>query len=231
MDSMQNSETTLEQVIPPETRYQASGTELVTRAKALVITTDEEYQAAAEFLNAVSALRKAIKAEYDPLADAANVTHKKITSRRAELLANPDNAERIAKGTISAYLNEQRVKREKQAAEAQSMLRKQEEDRRLAEAESMHKAGFKAEAEAILDAPVTVAPVTIAAPKAAGVSSRVVLKYRIIDPLKIKRPYLCPDEGVIAAQVKALGKEAVALVGEGSIEVYEDTVIASRGGR
>lgn len=76
---------------------------------------------------------------------------------------------------------------------------------------------------------VVAAPVAQAAPKAKGLSDRVVWKYRIKDASKLNPLFLCPNETKIAQQVKALKADAVALLGgERAVEVWSEADFSAR---
>jgi hypothetical protein len=64
------------------------------------------------------------------------------------------------------------------------------------------------------------------APKVAGTQFRKVWKFRLRDASKINAAFMAPDEVKIGKQVRATGKDAEGIVGEG-IEVWAEDVIAS----
>ena len=74
--------------------------------------------------------------------------------------------------------------------------------------------------------PVVTSP-TPAAPKAEGVSVRMIKKFRILNAAAIHRNFLVPDEKKIRKVVDSMGPDAETLVG--GIEVYETPSVAARG--
>lgn len=63
--------------------------------------------------------------------------------------------------------------------------------------------------------------------RAAGVSIPKIWKHRVLDQRKIVPLFLMPDDKKIAATVKSLGKEAIDVVGVGSIEVFQEAHVSS----
>ena len=210
----------------PEKELREQGSALIAEANAIVVSSHDQYESAGRFLTNVAALKKSITTAMKPIKDATHAAHKAATTLENDLLAGPAKADVIVRTRMSAYSQAERVAREKAQREQQEALRKQIEDQRIAQAQSLADAGHVEIAEQILDAPVVVAPVELPKPTAAGVSVRKVIKFRIIDPAGINRPYLVPDETAIRNQVKALGKDAEKLVG--GIEVYGENELAVR---
>lgn len=135
---------------------------------------------------------KQIDASCGPVVAAANAAHKAATKQRNELKAPLLEAERLLKGKIAGYLDEQeRLQRAEQAridAEqrelreaAEKKAREEAEAEALAIAERLEAEGDSAAADAVLDAPIVVdvpeelPPPAIAAPmpaKVQGISTR-----------------------------------------------------------
>lgn len=222
------------EVIPPPEApgLKQEGLTLIDRAKLVTITDDPSYQVACAGLVRVAGLKKNIDRAFDGT-DAepgpqklAHRAWQAISKLHQDLLAYPVEAERLYKGAIARYQSEQmRIRREEQTRIEQE-LRKREEDRRMAEAEALAAGGQQEAAEELLDQPVFAPVVELAAPSAPGVSSRKHYSFRIVDPSKINRDYLVPDETKIRKIVNALGLDAMQLVG--GIEVIEDQIVAVR---
>ncbi len=213
----------------PEKELRESGQALIRDADAIQITNHATFEVAGRFLVNVAALKKSIEAALNPVVDAAHKTHKAATTLRADLLAGPAKADTIVRARMLDYQRKEAAERQRVEHELQEAERKRLEDERLRQAQMVADAGHQEVAEALLDAPIVVAPVELPKPKAEGVSTRKVVTFRIIDASKINRPYLVPDETKIRNQVKATGKDAEKLVG--GIEVYEEEGLAVRAGR
>jgi reverse gyrase len=190
------------------------------QATSLKVVDTTTYEQAGVMLKGIKALKANIQEYFKPLKDAANKAHKAITQREAEELAKLAPAMEHLSNTMSTWNQEQDRLRRIEQARLEADARKLEEDRRIAEALLAEKAGDKAEAEAILSAPVIVAPpiVQSAVPKVAGLAMRSTWKYRIVNEALIPREYLTIDAVKIGGVVRAL-KGNAKIPG---IEVYED---------
>jgi hypothetical protein len=69
----------------------------------------------------------------------------------------------------------------------------------------------------------------IAQPKVAGVSTRKVLKWRVLDAMQVPRDYLSIDPDKVEAAVKVSAGTATPIPEIPGIEFYEETLIAARG--
>jgi len=230
-------------VLPPESIAVAnSSQQLAVQALAVRVTCNEERAAAAEMGRAIAAMEKEVGAAFDPIVDAAHKAHKIAVAKRAEVLEPLTRAKRFLAGCIGGYDQEQerirrveeerlrREQREREAAEA-VRLRKEAEDRALAEAQWAVELGDRDLAEAILDAPVVVeapAPVPVIVPSAVqrtqGVAARTTWKFRIENEALIPREYLMADEKKIGGIVRAM-KGATRIPG---VVAYEEAGVSFR---
>jgi len=206
---------------------------LADEARAFTIRDSATLEAAGEFLRLrVKAMLRQADEAFDPIIKAAHATHKVAVERKKAVTEPLLEAERTLKGAIGEYhasiLEQQRVEQRRLEAEA----RVEAERKQLEAAAALEKAGQREAAEQVLQAPVVVLPVPrpAAPPPAApkGVSVRTVFKYRFLNPDLIHRNFMVPNEGAIAALVKSQGQKAVATIGVGGIEVYEESVVSSR---
>jgi hypothetical protein len=211
---------------------------LAAQAKALAITDLDGYVAAGNFLTGViKPMRKRIEEELGPVREA---NHKawKLTVATMKRLDDPlEAAESHVKRGMERYKLEERRRLEEEERKAsieRERIRREEEDKRLAEAAEMETAGLGAEAEAYLSEPVApVAPLEAMAPapaKAAGVGASYSWDFREIDPRKAKPEFqvVTLDSAKIRALVRSFGPRAVEMIGEGSIEVFERATISAR---
>jgi len=214
-------------VKPPDTtELESEALVLRDRAAVAKVTSQAEYEAAGAELVRVSRNIRAIEAIFEqPIHDLFNA-HRGFCAIKNKLLEYPRAAERAWKGAMAVYHDEQERLRRLEEARIASELRKQEEDRILAEAETLASQGHQEEAEAILEQPVTVPAVRIQAPVTRGISSRKGWTFRIVDQAKINRAFLTPDLVKIGRQVTALGPAAAGLVG--GIEVLRETTMVVR---
>lgn len=201
---------------------------VVAQATAIAITDQDSFEDAGVFLTeTLKPALKEIAATFDPIVSAAHTTHKEAVAQRNRHAKPLREAERIVKSAMGGYITEQRRIAAAAETERLRLAREEAETAALAEAERLEAAGHDEAAIELISAPVV--PVVSApppeAPKAAGVSSRMVTKYRIINASAIAPAYLKPDEKKIGKVVDAFGAEAQDMVG--GIEVYEEPVIAA----
>lgn len=203
---------------------------IVDQAKAVRVTDAQTYTAAGSLWKSIGEMIKEVKDTFDPICDAAHKAHKAAVEKRAKYLDPLTAAQKSVKGLMSAWDAEQeRIRREEQAR-IEAELRKQEEERRLQEAieaeaamkaQGATKEEVAEETAAILETPVTVAPVVIpkSVPKMqGGPVYRTIWKARIINERLIPREYLVPDMVKINGVVRSL-KGAANIPG---VQAYEE---------
>lgn len=151
-------------------------TDIEFQAEALAVTTDEEYQQAAEFGKAIKQKAAVVTEFFKPMKDSAYQAHKAICDREKTMLAPLKNAEAIVKKTMSVYVTEQEKKRREQE-EALRRAAEAERERLLKEAAEREQTGdaegteeLLAEAVVMDEATAFSAP-TRSAPKVSGVST------------------------------------------------------------
>jgi len=111
-------------VIEKNTKY------LTEEAKAIVISTQDHYEKANEFLRAVKGLQKEIHATFDPIVAAAYKTHQEATSKRKEHLMPAVSAEIVVKNKMIVYSDEQEAKRIAEQRKIDAKAREEEEKKR-----------------------------------------------------------------------------------------------------
>lgn len=172
-----------EPVSMPEVQVEQKALALPDEARAIVIRSDADYQAAARFLrDRCKAVLREVDATFDPIIRAAHLAHKEAVAQKAKVAAPIQEAEQIVKSAIGSYVREQerRQLEERRAAE--------ERARQLAEREALDRAvrleaqGRTEAAEALLEQPIrpTLAPAALA-PKAAGISVPRVWRAEVVD--------------------------------------------------
>jgi hypothetical protein len=124
----------------------------------------DSYGAAGIRWKAIVAMEKEVNAFWDPLVDQAHKTHKALTAKRAEFLDPLGKAKTEQTRLMKAWAQEEERKRLELERLAQERARKEAEDKALAEAAELEKAGFKEAAEQTLAAPPP--PPQIVQPKA-----------------------------------------------------------------
>lgn len=216
--------------VPAEAgRAEVDAIELADRARSMVVTTDQEFETAAEFLKVVKAMASKVKAIFDPVVARAHEAHKAATAARAQVLSPITEAEGVVKRSMSAFVDRRERERAEAERVAREAARKAAEEERLARALELEQSGRAAEAEVELARPVAPQAVAVpiqAPPRVAGVSTKKIWQFEIVDASAIKREFLVPNETAIRSAVQSLNEGAVAVVG--GIRVWQETVIAGR---
>ena len=164
------------ELIPQQYRENfKTATDLEAQAKklALSIKDDATYREASAFRVTIDKQLKACKVIIKPTVSAAHFAHQEAKKVETTVSDPMENALEILDPQISRWRIEQENARRIEQEKINRQLQKDEEDRRLAEAEELAKSGKKEEAEAILEAPI-VAPQVVLPPttKVDGISDR-----------------------------------------------------------
>ncbi len=202
------------------------------RAKLIAVTDNDSMERANQFKLDIKAMMKEVDDWFKPIADKAFQAHRAITGKWNETKAPLKAADDHLTNQVKLYLAECRRIQEAEEARLREIARKEEEERRLAEAEELEKEGRPEEAEEILSQPVTyVAPVvTVQTPKVDNRMYRTQLKVRVKDRmifLKNVKPETLLEilneaawttiESGLSRKAKALGKA----FSQAGCEIYE----------
>jgi hypothetical protein len=193
------------------------------------------YRKAAELSIALTQRAKNIETWYEPHVKRAHDNHKMIIADKKLHLKPVEDALFKLKLRMSAYSLQENRKAEEESRRIAEQLRKDEEARRLIDAEELESmaeaAGIDAsdDVQALLDEPlphfeVAIAPET---PNVSGVYEQERWKWKVENMDLIPREYMIPDEKAIGAMVRAR-KGMTKLPG---IVVWAETNTVVRGGR
>lgn len=172
--------------------------QVLEQMKALVITNDDQYQVAGEWLKRNKETQKQVKDFYEPERVATYAAYTSVTSQIKGYLDPLGKGETTIKRKMGAYTAEQEQKRREEERRLAEEARKREEERRLQEAVDTGD-------ETLLDEPIQVPIIHVEKPKPVeGISYADNWTFEIVDAGVIPRPYLMPDEKKIRAYVKAL---------------------------
>jgi len=197
------------------------------QARALQVTSNDTYQAAGGLLIQIKGLRKKINETFKPMKAAAVKAHKAVLEQERIADAPLVKAENIIKPALAKWDMEQERLRRVEEQRLQELARKQEEDRRLAEAVAIEQAGDKKLADQVIAAPVEVAPVIVAksVPKVQGISYTERWTYRVINPAIVPAEFKMLDEVKIGQYARAM-KSAGRIPG---IDIYSERSVSGRG--
>lgn len=181
------------------------------QARAIKITDVATYTGAGDLWKSIKALRSKVAETFNPLIDNAHRLHKSILAKKQAVDGPLEEAEKTVKRAMEAFDREQERLRREAEEKLREQARKEEEERRLQEAIILESEGQTAIAEAVMEAPVYVAPVVIpkTTPKmAGGPVFREVWDFEIIDEKAIPREYMVPDLVKIRKVVTALKNQS-----------------------
>lgn len=205
-------------------------------ASEFVVVDQATLDDAGGLLKAIKALREKIAEAFDPIIRKAHEAHKAAVAEKKRHEAPLDEAERIIKGKISEYLEQERRRAEEEARRAQEEALRAAEELRLAEAEALEAEGRTAEAEAVLGAALPVPRVEVAVPQTDGVQMRYQYSVEVTDLSALARwalgvpgmaqQVLLPNTAGLNAMARAQ-KDAFAVPG---CKLVRAPVIAARRG-
>ena len=222
---------------------QATVPKLETRALALVesvraihIADQPSYDAAAEAIFVIKAMRKEVADHHDPIIASANTTHKLAVAAKRKLDNPLQERESHIKTGIRGFDEMQERLRLEAQHKADEEARKQEEEAKLqAGIEAERQGASKEDVQAIVEAPST-APPPVMAPtyqKRQGVSVRENWKAQVVN-LKLlvqavsleQAPLTCLQANQVALnQLARAQKQALSIPG---VRAVNDAVVSAR---
>ena len=208
---------------------------VLTRARGLAITNQDELSAANAFRLDIKALLGTIDDAFDPQIDQAHALHKSLLAKKKEFTGPPLQALDIINPKIADYIKEQdrlRLQKERERSI------KEQEAKRLAEKAVDKAAGLvdKDQAakatEVLKEAAAKAGEIEASIPEIpekpqADVSLRTTWDFEVVDAEKIPRKYLVPDLVTIGKIVRAV-KDQTDIPG---IRVFPKTTVADKGRR
>ncbi|MBT9161087.1 MAG: hypothetical protein DDT26_02386 [Dehalococcoidia bacterium] len=218
-------------VITPEARRleEAAERHLVT-AQSMVVRNAADYQSASEVLKAIKSRLKEVEDLRKGMTRPLDAAKAKIMAFFKPVTESLTNAETRTKKSMLVWQAEEEQKRLEEERRLQALARREQERLdRLAEerAQRWEDKGQLEKAEQIRDSvPVIPVPIVVReAPKAEGISTRTIWKFRIIDKEAIPHEYMIPNEKMLGDFARAT-KGTIAIPG---IEFYAEEILASRG--
>jgi hypothetical protein len=153
------------------------------RARALPVTSPATYEQAAELLKAIKALRAEIANSCDPIIASTNKAHQAALHQKRELEAPLEEAEKILKRSLAAFVDAEERKRREEEARRAAEARERDEAAKLEEAAALEAAGEPEAATRVLEAPSVAPPPVVEStvPAVAGVSTREVWRGVVTD--------------------------------------------------
>lgn len=171
---------------------------------ALEVTDAETYKLAGEYSDIIKGLKSKIKKKLDPLCDAANKTHKKLTAWRKEEFDKFLPADAYLDTQMTTWYDAEKAKEKAEEDRLRREAQKLADDEKLAAAAAAEQAGDHEEAEEIIKEEVHVAPPVVATtvPKVNGNAMVEVWKWEQVDFSKVPDKYKMLKEPAINAEVR-----------------------------
>ena len=160
------------------------------QAKEMVISTDSDYERAAEFGRQIKTQAKVVTDFFKPMKDSADQAHTAVCDREKTMLKPLQEAEKILKKSMTAYFQEKERKRKELEMKMQREA-EAERERMLNKAAALEAEGRTEEAEDVLmdaqltESVATQATVIMDIPRAKGVSSGKDWEIEAIDHEKV----------------------------------------------
>jgi len=176
----------------------------IERANSLVITNQQQYVAATDFLKGIKALEKEVEEAFDPIIEKAHQAHKEALLQKDKYYKPLINAERLIKGKIGTYNMEQ----ERLQKEQEERLRREaeERERKLREqAAAASKKGDKEKAEALTEKANSVyaPPIAPTIEKVDGVTVKDNWYAEVVDVKILPREFMLPNMTALNQYAKA----------------------------
>jgi hypothetical protein len=186
-------------------------------ANMLNIEVDTHYEAAAQMLLQAKALLKFIEGTFEPAKKKMNEAKNELM-RTIKSFTDPlDSAELIIKKKMGAY----HARRERERYEEQRRL---QEEARKKEEELLLMRAIHTGDDSLLDQPVEVPTVVIEETKVQGISYREIVKYEIIDPMKVPFPEYWVIDDMKIGKVARATNGTVIIPG---VRVWKEKVVAA----
>lgn len=207
--------------VPDENKLAAKEADAMAYATALVIVDNETYTKADQFCVVLKGLEKEVINDFKDSKEAAHQAHKKITAQEKGHLDKLIPPRNMVKQKMSAYQDTQERIRREEEDRLRIEAQKAADDEALRQAEQAKAEGRHEEAEAIIQAPVYVAPVVVPnnIPKA-STGIRKMWTFRIVNPALVPDQYKIIDESALRKQALATGN-SLAVPG---VEFYQKSV-------
>jgi hypothetical protein len=197
-----------------EAKFRQQSQSLYQQAAKIVVTDPESLKEAIEFGQGVKDLIAQITGFFKPLKKAAKASHTALCDAETAALTVPESAQSAVDDAIRKYRQAEAQKAQVAAEKERQRLQAQAEKERAEAARILQKEGEKKLAKQIMAEPIVVPTVEVkAAPKVmSGTRYRTEWHFEIIEPDKIERRFLIPDERLIRKEVNTRKELAVGAI-------------------
>jgi hypothetical protein len=184
---------------------QPEANKLTEFARTVAIKTNEQYQAAANYLKSIKGLLGKIEDARTRVTKPLLAAQREVNAQAKDAAEPLQKAERLIKVAMDGFIQEQNRLRLEEQRKADEAARKQQEKLQQQAAKAMASGKMEKAAELEQLATAVVAPaIHRDPPKVAGIVTKEVWKFEIIDPNQVPRNFCSPDEQKIGGVVRAL---------------------------
>jgi hypothetical protein len=210
-----------------------ANTDLIVQVNTFTVTTQQEYDNAAELCKEVKARIKAFEDKWKPLKDKAYASWKSLCAEETEALKPYKEAETAIKARMTDF-QRKRIEEERLQREEQERWKREEAERLLKLAAEADQAGRAENADYLMEMAEQTQHMVIEQPKAvktAGTAAKTTWKARIVNdslvPITFAGTMLRPVDTSTLDKLAKASKGTMAIPG---VEFYEDISVAiSRG--
>lgn len=207
-------------------------------ARKAIVIDEQTAEDANNLLQGITLLSQEVHEQFDPICDQTHKAWKAATAARTNNLQPLEEASKILRQAIASWAKQEEDRRRQEAARIEAEMLRQQEEKRLADAEKVLKrTGSEEAAMQVLEAPMPAIRVVsrVAAPSLKGFSARQVHKGRVTDKralvahlLKDGQPFdlVTIDEGKLNKLIQMM-PNSFRMPG---VEVYTEDVTSVRKG-
>lgn len=192
--------------ITPEREIESQALVMSEQARLISVTDKMSMEIADNTVDEIGKAITRINNHYKPLADAAFKSHRLITTQWNKMKQPLEDVKTHLVNQVKAYQRKVREEAEAEQRRLAEIARKQEEERRLAEALEAEKEGNVEEAQAILEEEVFM-PTPVVRPDVPKVDNRKYAtkwSWKVTDINKVPREYLIVDQIKMNGIVRAM---------------------------
>lgn len=187
----------------PDVGVDEGGEHVLATAEAVFIHDESSARVADGVALAIDKEIKKIHEVLDPFVTTAHQAHKDALKHRNRYLDPRDQAKRIVAGKIGGYQQEVQRKHREEQDRLAAIARKHAEEEQLRRAEQLEAEGRKAEAEAVIQAPVVAPVIAIPPPTTStAVSMREYWHAEVVDEDKLPVHWMVPNQQALDAHAR-----------------------------
>ncbi len=172
---------------------------LSNQARTMTVASEEDYIAAAGVGAQLKVWRQRVEAQLKPVKKSIDSVKAVVLDKEKQLVRLAEGGEGFLGKICTDYRVAERTRNEMAARAETERLRKEAEDKRLAEAERAQAAGRAKLADALLSSPVLTPTVKAeaAVSKGTGAVGKVNYRYRVLNLAEVPREWLILDEKTV----------------------------------